>query len=210
MDFFTHSQFVFVDNMLVALVLGICLAFLYYFASEKKPSAEVIQSMVLLTMSFSVIIVVIGDNMARAIGLFVTIAMVRFRTNFSNSRDLVMIFIAMIIGFSSGVGYFSLGILMTFISPFVIWVMNQWLKQNEDETTFLLDCFGDHQFNPYDSQKDPKFVKLFSKIKLRGIRADKNSTSATFLVSLQKGKTWADVCKSLSSLNPCFRDEGRF
>ena len=148
MDFFKKSEFVFVDNMLMALGLGICLAFLYYFASERKPSLEILQSMVLLTMSFSVIIVIIGDNMARAIGLFVTIAMVRFRTNFSNSRDLVMIFIAMIIGFSSGVGYFFLGILMTLMSPFVIWVMGKLLKKSVEEVTFLLDCFGGNEFNP--------------------------------------------------------------
>ncbi len=92
-------------NLIVAMVCGIIIALVYRFI-YKGPSysATYVNSLVLLTLITSVVILVIGNNLARAFGLVGAMSIIRFRTAVRDVQDIVFIFFALTIGMSAGVG----------------------------------------------------------------------------------------------------------
>ena len=105
LDLFPVTVLDVITNLLVALVCGIIIALVYRFI-YKGPSysATYVNSLVLLTLITSVVILVIGNNLARAFGLVGAMSIIRFRTAVRDVQDIVFIFFALSIGMAAGVG----------------------------------------------------------------------------------------------------------
>ncbi len=95
----------FVANVLVACLCGL-MHIAFYRAAYRGPgySASFLNSLVLLTMITAVVIMVIGDSLARAFGLVGAMSIIRFRTAVKEVLDIVHIFLALAIGMTAGVG----------------------------------------------------------------------------------------------------------
>lgn len=119
-DFFPVTIFDVFSNMLVALVCGIIIALVYRFI-YKGPSYSVtyVNSLVLLTLITSIVILVIGNNLARAFGLVGAMSIIRFRTAVRDVQDIVFIFLALTIGMAAGVGLHVVAIVATLIISIV-------------------------------------------------------------------------------------------
>jgi uncharacterized membrane protein YhiD involved in acid resistance len=107
-------------NMAVALVCGLFIALVYRFI-YKGPSYSVsyVNSLVMLTLITSVVILVIGNNLARAFGLVGAMSIIRFRTAVRDVQDIVFIFFALSIGMAAGVGLHVIALAGTFIISLV-------------------------------------------------------------------------------------------
>ncbi len=105
LDLFPVTVLDVLTNLLVSLVCGIIIALVYRFI-YKGPSysATYVNSLVLLTLITSIVILVIGNNLARAFGLVGAMSIIRFRTAVRDVQDIVFIFFALTIGMSAGVG----------------------------------------------------------------------------------------------------------
>ncbi len=109
-------------NLLVALACGIIIALVYRFI-YKGPSYSVtyVNSIVLLTLITSIVILVIGNNLARAFGLVGAMSIIRFRTAVRDVQDIVFIFFALSVGMAAGVGLHVIALASTiFISLIAI------------------------------------------------------------------------------------------
>ena len=111
-------------NMIVALVCGLIIAVVYRFI-YKGPSYSVsyVNSLVLLTLITSIVILVIGNNLARAFGLVGAMSIIRFRTAVRDVQDIVFIFFALCIGMAAGVGLHVIALVGTIIISFVAVVL---------------------------------------------------------------------------------------
>lgn len=67
-------------------------------------SASFTSTLLLVTIITAVVLLVIGGNVARAIGIFGAFSVIRFRTSIRDPRDLVFIFMALVSGFAIGAG----------------------------------------------------------------------------------------------------------
>ncbi|MCR9243718.1 MAG: DUF4956 domain-containing protein [bacterium] len=91
-------------HMLLAFVLSTPLAWVYVWTHHGTSySRTFVQSLVLLAMIVTVVMLAIGDSLARAFGLFGALALIRFRTPIKDSRDTVFLFLAVAIGITVGV-----------------------------------------------------------------------------------------------------------
>jgi len=92
-------------NLLMAFVCGLIISLIYRW-SYKGPnySSSFVQSMVLLSMITALVIMVIGNNLARAFGLVGAMSIIRFRTAVKDTQDIVFIFFALAVGMAAGVG----------------------------------------------------------------------------------------------------------
>lgn len=95
-------------NAVIALVLSFLLASLIALVYEKtfrglSWSSGLLQSMILGPMVACLIMIAIGDNVARGIGIVGSLAIIRFRTNLRDPRDLIFLFAALGIGVACGV-----------------------------------------------------------------------------------------------------------
>ena len=66
-------------------------------------STGLIQSMILGSVISCLLMIAIGDNVARGIGIVGSLAIIRFRTNLRDPRDLVFLFASLGVGVACGV-----------------------------------------------------------------------------------------------------------
>jgi len=74
-------------------------------------SRGMMHSMVLGSVIACLLMIAIGDNVARGIGIVGSLAIIRFRTNLRDPRDLVFLFAALGVGVASGVQSFAVAAL---------------------------------------------------------------------------------------------------
>ncbi|MCA8976278.1 MAG: DUF4956 domain-containing protein [Planctomycetes bacterium] len=91
-------------HLLLAFVLSTPLAWVYAWTHHGMSySRSFVQSLVLLAMIVAIVMLAIGDSVARAFGLFGALALIRFRTPIKDSRDTVFLFLSVAIGITVGV-----------------------------------------------------------------------------------------------------------
>ena len=92
-------------NIIVSGILGF-LIFISYMISHRGTiySKKFNVSLVVLTVLTSMVMTVIGNNVALSLGMVGALSIVRFRTAIKDSRDTVYIFWTIIVGICCGVG----------------------------------------------------------------------------------------------------------
>lgn len=115
-DLFPLTVYTVLTNLAVALACGIIIALVYRFI-YKGPSysATYVNSLVLLSLITALVIMVIGNNLARAFGLVGAMSIIRFRTAVRDVQDIVFIFFALAVGMASGVGLHAIAIAGTLV-----------------------------------------------------------------------------------------------
>ena len=95
-------------NILVAAIIGFVI-FVSYFISHRGTiySKKFNASLVILTVLTSMVMTVIGNNVALSLGMVGALSIVRFRTAVKDSRDTVYIFWTIIVGICCGVGDYA-------------------------------------------------------------------------------------------------------
>ena len=123
-DLFPVTIYTVFGNLLVSFLCGMTISLVYRFV-YKGPSYSVtfVNSLVILAMITSVVILVIGNNLARAFGLVGAMSIIRFRTAVRDVQDIVFIFFALGIGMAAGVGLYSVAITATLLINLAIIVL---------------------------------------------------------------------------------------
>jgi uncharacterized membrane protein YhiD involved in acid resistance len=123
-DLLPLNVYTVLTNLLVALACGIIIALVYRFI-YKGPSysASYVNSLVLLSLITCLVIMVIGNNLARAFGLVGAMSIIRFRTAVRDVQDIVYIFFALAVGMAAGVGLHAIAIAGTVLICLVSVVM---------------------------------------------------------------------------------------
>jgi len=108
-----------IANILVSGIIGFVI-FVSYMISHRGTiySKKFNVSLVVLTVLTSMVMTVIGNNVALSLGMVGALSIVRFRTAIKDSRDTVYIFWTIIVGICCGVGDFAvagIGSLFVFV-----------------------------------------------------------------------------------------------
>jgi uncharacterized membrane protein YhiD involved in acid resistance len=93
-----------VVDMTIALVCGLLVAIFYRLTRERDYSPTFVNSLVALSMITTIVITVIGNNLARAFGLVGALSIIRFRMGVKDMNDIVFIFFSLAVGMAAGVG----------------------------------------------------------------------------------------------------------
>lgn len=92
-------------NLLVALVCGYAVSRLYAWTNRRLGyTGAFAHTLVTLAMITAVVIMVIGNNLARAFGLVGAMSIIRFRTAVKDIQDIVFIFFSLAVGMAAGAG----------------------------------------------------------------------------------------------------------
>jgi uncharacterized membrane protein YhiD involved in acid resistance len=93
-----------IGNLAIALLCGFFISLLYRWTYRGPGySATFVSSIASLTMITALVIMVIGNNLARAFGLVGALSIIRFRTAIKDTQDIVYIFFALVVGMAAGV-----------------------------------------------------------------------------------------------------------
>ncbi len=105
-----------IARQLLALVFGCVVGLVYHLAQRGGSSAmggprqraEMLATLVLLTVLISMMTGVIGDNIARAFAIVGALSIVRFRTVIEDTRDTAFVILAVAVGMAVGAGHLVL------------------------------------------------------------------------------------------------------
>ena len=120
-------------RFLLAALLGAALAFRprkRILALKRNPYVS--QTQILLAIVAAALMIIVGDNAARAFGIFAAVSLVRFRTNIRDPKEITVLLISLAIGLASGVGRWDLAVVLTLFSLVVLWL----LEWREPELVF--------------------------------------------------------------------------
>lgn len=118
-------------NMVIALVLGGVIYLSYRFShSGAVYSARFNVSLMMMTLITTMIMNVIGNNIALSLGMVGALSIVRFRTAIKDSRDTAYIFWCIAVGICCGVSYYALAAIGTGIIFLVMLIMGS-VKSND-------------------------------------------------------------------------------
>ncbi len=78
----------------------------------------------MLSLISAMVVLVIGNNVARAFGLVGALSIIRFRTAIRDTMDLVHIFLALVVGMAAGVGLSFVSVLGTLLSSLLVFLLN--------------------------------------------------------------------------------------
>jgi len=105
-------------DLFVGLVLAALLTFAFvqtYRATHRGATYSVafLQSLFILSACTTLIMVVIGSNIARAFSLVGALSIIRFRTAMKDPRDVGFVFATLAVGMGCGTGFYGAAILFT-------------------------------------------------------------------------------------------------
>ncbi len=125
--FLDFQRFTVVDiamGVLFAFLTGLFISIIYRKTfSGFSYSPSFVNALVLLTMITTIVIMVIGNNLARAFGLVGAMSIIRFRTAVKDTRDIVFVFFALAGGMAAGSGNYMVGAVGVAIVGTVILVL---------------------------------------------------------------------------------------
>lgn len=119
-----------IQRLLLAVLLSAILAFR---PRQNVPlfrrSLFVSQTQILLAVVAAALMMIVGDNTARAFAIFAAVSIVRFRTNINDPKEITVLLISLSLGLASGVGRWDLGISLCLFSLALLWILE--LKEPE-------------------------------------------------------------------------------
>jgi uncharacterized membrane protein YhiD involved in acid resistance len=188
------------ENLVVSFICGIIISF-FYKITYRGPgiSYSFINSLVVLSMITAVVIMVIGNNLARAFGLVGAMSIIRFRTAIKETQDIIFIFFALAIGMASGVGLHALAIFSSVLIGLIVFVFTKTNTAGPSKKDFLLQF----TYVSDDGYEEATFISLFKKYckssKLINTKAmkDEDSLELSYHIVLKDPKFTVEFTKQL-------------
>jgi uncharacterized membrane protein YhiD involved in acid resistance len=133
----TESFFETTGRIILQLLLAVLLSAVLAFRPRKnfplfQRNLYVAQTQILLSAVAAALMMIVGDNAARAFAIFAAVSIVRFRTNIRDPKEVTVLLISLALGLAAGVGRWDLGIALCGFSLVLLWV----LEYNEQEQAF--------------------------------------------------------------------------
>lgn len=191
-------------SILLSLILGLLVSWVYKKTFHGTSySSSFVSSLVLLPLISSLVLLTIGSNLARAFGLVGTLAIIRFRTPVKDPKDLVFIFLSLVVGIITGTQNYHIALIGV---PFILFVM------------FILDKFNygnfinDQYFFTFKIKKDDfrqeeveailnKKCKSFSLNSVDEVYDEKHSLRVAYKITLLDRNTEKAILGELSTLD---------
>lgn len=184
-------------NLLVALVCGLMLSIIYRL-TYRGPSYSVtfVNSLVILSIIAAIVVMVIGNNIARAFGLVGAMSIIRFRTAIRDTMDLVFIFLALAIGMACGVGLNVVAIAGVLIAGLVVIVLTFTHFGAPRRRHFLLQIIH-HASEQNDlSQPLARFCRSLKLVSLKNVGLE-DLTESNYHITLRDARKTEEMVRTL-------------
>lgn len=124
-------------SIILHLFIAVILSAILAFRPRKnfplfQRNLYVAQTQILLSSVAAALMMIVGDNAARAFAIFAAVSLVRFRTNIRDPKEVTVLLISLALGLAAGVGRWDLGMALCGFSLVLLWV----LEYNEQEQAF--------------------------------------------------------------------------
>ena len=190
-------------NLIIAFFLGFIISLVY---KKTHKGLSYSQSFVLtnifVCVIVSMVIMVIGNNLARAFALVGALSIIRFRTVVKDTKDTAFIFWSLASGMASGTGSYFLAISGTAVISMIALVLYYTNYGSIFKSEFII------QFRSRNSSKNKKnYNKIFSEYCKSSTllnaesSGDGQSLKLSFDIVLKENKTYDEFIQKLSKVS---------
>ncbi|MGN0604958.1 MAG: DUF4956 domain-containing protein [Oscillospiraceae bacterium] len=110
---------------LSAIILGFMICLTYMFTHRKSGYTQsYVLTMVMLPAIIAIIIMLVGNNMAKAFSLAGAFSLIRFRSAPGDPADISYIFFSLAVGLACGMGYVAFGFIFLLILGVIMILLN--------------------------------------------------------------------------------------
>jgi len=184
-------------NLIVAFVCGLMMSAVYRL-TYRGPSYSVtfVNSLVLLSIIAAIVIMVIGNNIARAFGLVGAMSIIRFRTAIRDTMDLVFIFLSLALGMACGVGLNALAVAGTLLTGLVVIALTLTNFGAPRKRHFLLQII--HQSTEQNDVTKPlsRFCSSLKLVSLKNIGIE-DLTESNYHITLKNTRHTEEMVRTL-------------
>lgn len=189
--------------LLLSFFLSLVLAFVYRQTHRGVSySVSFVHSMILMAVTVSLIMIVIGSNVARAFSLVGALSIIRFRTAIKEPRDVAFLFATMAIGMSAGTGFYDLAVLFTlFIAPAVYFLYRfQIGAQPTSEVLLKVQIAGDQDHRTLFQEAFYKHLSQHSLLSIETIQGGA-ALELVYSIHLKSAGAEAELMEALRGVN---------
>ena len=201
-DLFPITSLEIIYSLSVSFICGVIISFVYRI-TYKGPnySRTFVSSLIVLTIITSLVLLVIGNNLATAFGLVGAMSIIRFRTAVRDVQDIVFIFFSLGIGMASGVGLYLVAVIGTvFISLVLLLLSNTNVFQTAD-VNYLIHI----TYKPNESNDEVKKLLKSStnSLKVVNVRAldERDYIEVYYNMKLKKGVEKEILIRKIKNLD---------
>ena len=186
-------------RILLSFALSVFIVLIYQWTHTKTPQRAFTNTLIILCMLISVVMVVIGESIARAFSLVGALSIIRFRTAIPDPRDIGFVFYALAVGMAIGAGNPAVAILATFVIGIIILCMYHWHQYFDKGDDFTLEiCM------PPDKIPETVYRPIFNKHVVQDRLIEKRVKKSqivelNFRVKLSNPSDWLAFFNELSA-----------
>ncbi len=189
-------------NIGIAFVFGLLIATLYRYTYQGfSYSTDFLNTLIIITMVTAVVIMVIGNNLARAFGLVGAMSIIRFRTALKESRDIAFVFFGLAAGMAAGAGNHMIGMVAVPMISLFILILHWTTYGSAEKNEFLLKFWmvPDDVDEPVYQSVFSVYLSEYNLITARSARLGQ-FLELSFNVRLKKNQQSQAFIKDLSAL----------
>ena len=189
-------------NLIISFVLGLIISFVY---KKTHRGLSYSQSFVVTNIFIAVIvcmvIMIIGNNLARAFALVGALSIIRFRTVVKDTKDTAYIFWSLAVGMAAGTGSYFLAIAGTIILTFIAFILYATNYGSIYKSEFILQFRSKNDDNKKSEYN--KIISVYTKTsKLLNVESsgDGKSLKISFDVVMKEDKSYDQFVTELSNI----------
>ncbi len=194
-------------QILVGFVMGLIIAWTYKVTYRGFSYARTFMfTLVFLTTISTLIIIAIGESVARAFALAGALSIIRFRTPIKDTRDITFVFFALISGLAMGTGKLAMAVMATLVISALILLYYR-LSENyfSEVQKYLLRLRAD-DLSAAERQVAEGLGDQVKGYELMNVaQAGEGSVELSYVVHLKPGVSIAQITQRLGQA-PALRD----
>lgn len=199
----TFTVFDIVASLTLSFVLSAIIGYVYR-ATHKNVSysQSYVQTLVLAGMVVSLIMLVVGSNIARAFALVGALSVIRFRNAVKETRDVGFIFLVMAIGMTTGTRFYLLAIAATVMICLVLVLMNKfnWFKLDVQRQVVKVQVPPEAEYTSLVEDLMIEHCSDFELVSTESVRSGA-LIELYYTAQLKKGRSSRELLQALSAVN---------
>jgi anti-anti-sigma factor len=129
-------------RLIVSAAIGLLVTAVHRpYVADRPMGRSMQQAQILLAVAGAMIMIIIGNNVARAFGIAGAASIIRFRTPVEDPKDVTILFLLMGLGMSAGLGFYAVAGMGTGFLCLFLLVLEQFSDQKS--RMMRLDVFGE-------------------------------------------------------------------
>ena len=188
-------------NMALAFGLGLIISYIYKVTHKGLSySQSFMLTIVFVTFIVAVVMMVIGNNLARAFALVGALSIIRFRTVIKDTKDTAYIFLGLAAGMAAGTSSYFLAIAGVGFFSLISLVLNATNYGSFYKSEFLL------RFRTFLGEREPEYSSVINEFarssNLLHIEpsGDGKTAKLTFDILLRKEKKPEDLSRRIAEI----------